>query len=63
VIGFSTLVITGDSDEIVSTADSIKVSNLISKSELEVIPETGHLPKGGAPAEFALAVGKFILIN
>jgi pimeloyl-ACP methyl ester carboxylesterase len=59
VIGFSTLVITGDSDEIVATADSIKVSNLISKSELEVIPETGHLPKGG-PAEFALAVGKFM---
>ena len=62
-IAIPTLVITGDSDKIVKTEDSIKVSQLISGSELVVIPQTGHLPNEEKPAEFAAAITKFILKN
>ena len=62
-IAIPTLVITGDSDKIVKTEDSIKVSQLISGSELVVIPQTGHLPNEEKPAEFAAAITKFISEN
>jgi len=62
-IKIPTLVITGDTDNIVSTADSIEVSNLINNSELVIIPKTGHLPNEESPIEFALAIGRFILNN
>jgi len=59
-IEIPTLVITGDTDNIVSTADSIEVSNLINNSELVIIPKTGHLPNEEAPIEFAFVIAKFI---
>ena len=62
-IAIPALVITGDSDKIVKTEDSIKVSQLISGSELVVIPQTGHLLNEEKPAEFAVAITKFILNN
>ena len=62
-IAIPTLVITGDSDKIVKTEDSIKVSQFISGSELVVIPQTGHLPNEEKPPEFAAAITKFILKN
>lgn len=56
-----TLVITGDSDAIVPTADSKKVAALIKNSVLKVIPRTGHLPNEEAPAEFSAAIRDFVL--
>lgn len=56
-----TLVITGDSDAIVPTADSKKVARLVDGSELVVIPQTGHLPNEEAPAEFTKALIDFIM--
>ena len=54
------LVITGDSDTVVATEDSIRVSELIQGSELVVVPESGHLPNEEKPAEFAEKVIAFI---
>lgn len=59
-ITIPTLVITGDTDEIVATADSIEVSNRIGGSQLVIIPQTGHLPNEESPEEFASAVISFI---
>ncbi|MEY3408071.1 MAG: hypothetical protein RL038_1132 [Actinomycetota bacterium] len=56
-----TLVITGDSDAIVPTADSKKVARLVAGSELVVIPQTGHLPNEEDPAEFTKALIDFIM--
>jgi pimeloyl-ACP methyl ester carboxylesterase len=62
-ISIPTLVITGDTDRIVSPQDSEKVSQLISGSQLVVIPQTGHLPNEEKPTEFAKAITEFILKN
>ena len=55
-----TLVITGDTDEIVATADSRQVAQIMG-ADLVVIPQTGHLPNEEKPIEFANAVSEFIL--
>ena len=55
-----TLVITGDADEIVATADSRQVAQIMGAA-LVVIPQTGHLPNEEKPIEFANAVSEFIL--
>ena len=55
-----TLVITGDTDEIVATADSRQVAQIMG-ADLVVIPQTGHLPNEEKPVEFANAVSEFIL--
>ena len=62
-ISIPTLVITGDTDRIVSPQDSEKVSQLIPSSQLIVIPQTGHLPNEEKPTEFAKAITEFILKN
>ena len=62
-ISIPTLVITGDTDKIVKTEDSVKVSQLISGSDLVVIPQAGHLANEEKPAEFAKAVTDFISKN
>ena len=62
-ISIPTLVITGDTDTIVDTADSVTVSELIAGSELVIIPRTGHLPNEESPEEFAAAVISFIEAN
>jgi pimeloyl-ACP methyl ester carboxylesterase len=59
-ITIPTLVITGDTDRIVATEDSVQVSKLIKGSQLVVIPKTGHLPNEEKPAEFAEALANFI---
>ena len=59
-ISVPTLVVTGDSDVVVDTADSVEVAGIIAGSELVVIPRTGHLPNEESPAEFASAVVSFI---
>jgi pimeloyl-ACP methyl ester carboxylesterase len=55
-----TLVITGDTDKVVTAADSINVSQIIKNSELVIIKNAGHLPNEESPVEFAEAVSSFI---
>lgn len=62
-ISVPTLVLTGDNDLVVETADSIAVSGLIEGAELAVIPKTGHLPNEESPQEFAQAVIDFVQKN
>lgn len=62
-ITIPTLVITGDNDLVVPTADSVEVASLIEGAELVVIPQTGHLPNEESPAEFAKLVVDFISRN
>lgn len=62
-ISIPTLVITGDNDLVVPTADSVEVANRIQGSELVIIPQTGHLPNEESPEEFASAVVDFISRN
>lgn len=50
------LLITGDADTVVPTADTIRLNGLIRGSILEVIPDSGHLPHEEKPAEFLDAV-------
>ncbi len=59
-IKIPTLVITGDSDTIVPTYDSVMVSERIENSKLVKISRTGHLPNEEKPEEFASAVIQFI---
>jgi pimeloyl-ACP methyl ester carboxylesterase len=59
-ITIPTLIITGDTDKIVPTEDSIKVSQIIEGSQLVVIPRTGHLANEEAPSEFAEAISEFL---
>ncbi len=54
------LVITGDTDTVVATEDSVQVSQLIAGAKLVVVPETGHLPNEEKPEEFAKNVTEFI---
>ena len=62
-ISIPTLVLTGDNDLVVETADSIEVAGMISGAELVVIPQTGHLPNEESPKEFAKAVIDFVEKN
>jgi pimeloyl-ACP methyl ester carboxylesterase len=55
-----TLVITGDSDVIVPTEQSIKLSEDIEDSELVILEKTGHLPQEEKPEEFIQAVEIFL---
>jgi pimeloyl-ACP methyl ester carboxylesterase len=57
------LVLTGDNDLVVATADSVSVSGIVEGSELVVIPQTGHLPNEESPQEFAQAVIDFVEKN
>jgi pimeloyl-ACP methyl ester carboxylesterase len=62
-ISIPTLVLTGENDLVVETADSIAVAGLIQGAELVVIPQTGHLPNEESPEEFAQAVIEFVEKN
>ena len=54
------LVITGDDDRIVPTADSIKLAGVLPGAKLVVIPQAGHVPHEEQPAAFIQAVDSFI---
>ncbi len=54
------LVITGDDDRIVPTADSIRLAGELPDAELAVIPACGHVPQEECPAPFLAAVTEFI---
>jgi len=55
-----TLVIAGDDDRIVPTADSVKVSGGISGAELVIVPACGHLPQEEQPQAFLQALEPFL---
>jgi pimeloyl-ACP methyl ester carboxylesterase len=54
------LVITGDTDKIVPTADSIRLANAIPNSKLVIIPQAGHVPHEEQPALFMQAMDEFL---
>ena len=57
-----TLVITGDDDRIVPTAQSIRLAAEIPGAKLVVIPECGHVPQEEQPAAFLAAVSDFMSV-
>ena len=54
------LVITGDDDRIVPTADSVRLGDEIPGAKLVVLPDCGHVPHEECPAPFLQAVNEFI---
>jgi pimeloyl-ACP methyl ester carboxylesterase len=54
------LVITGDDDRVVPTADSIKLAGELPGAQLVVIPDCGHVPHEEKPADFLKAVRDFV---
>jgi pimeloyl-ACP methyl ester carboxylesterase len=54
------LVITGDDDRIVPTADSIRLAGELPNAQLAVIANCGHVPHEEQPAEFMKAVLSFL---
>lgn len=55
-----TLIITGDDDQIVPTAETIKAAGMIRGAELVVIPDCGHVPQEECPQQFMQAVESFL---
>jgi pimeloyl-ACP methyl ester carboxylesterase len=65
-ISQDTLVITGDADNIVPTAEALKLAGLMASAELEVLANTGHLPQEESPVAFIDAIkknAKFLGLN
>jgi len=54
------LIITGDDDRVVPTADSIRLADEIPGSELVVLPACGHVPQEECPQAFLDAVVAFL---
>ena len=59
-LSVDTLIITGDTDGIVATADSVRLNGELPDSTIEIIVESGHLPNEEKPLEFVEAVIKFL---
>jgi pimeloyl-ACP methyl ester carboxylesterase len=62
-ITMPTLVITGDNDTVVATADSVRLASELPNAQLVVIKNCGHLPNEEKPQEFLTAVAAFLLAN
>ena len=62
-ISMPTLVITGDTDEVVATADSIRLAGELPNAQLVVIEDCGHLPNEEKSQEFLTAVAGFLLAS
>jgi pimeloyl-ACP methyl ester carboxylesterase len=60
MITVPTLVVWGDSDEIIPLAQSRAYAQGIPGAKLSIIPECGHAPSIEKPAEFLAAVLPFI---
>lgn len=54
------LIVTGDSDRLVPSWNSERLSHAIPGSRLEVIKKCGHLPHEERPQEFVAIVGNFL---
>lgn len=59
-VSVPTLVITGDSDTIVPTADSVRLARELPDAELVVIENTGHSAQEEAPAQTIRAIESFV---
>jgi pimeloyl-ACP methyl ester carboxylesterase len=59
-INMPVLVITGDDDRIVPTADSVRLSQELPNAKLVVIPQCGHVPHEECPQAFLEAVNEFL---
>ena len=55
-INVPTLLITGDSDTVVETADTVELASLIKNSVLFVVPKSGHLAQEETPEETLKAI-------
>ena len=55
-----TLVITGDDDRIVPTADSVRLASELPNAELVVLPQCGHVPQEECPEPWLVAVTRFV---
>ena len=54
------LVITGENDLTVKTAESIRLARELPCAELVIVPDCGHLPHEEQPEAFLVAVKKFM---
>jgi pimeloyl-ACP methyl ester carboxylesterase len=54
------LVITGDDDRIVPTADSVRLAGELPNAELVVIPGCGHIPQEECPQAVLDAIQTFL---
>ena len=54
------LVITGDDDRIVPTAQSVRLSQELPNAKLVVIPQCGHVPQEECPQAFLQAINEFL---
>lgn len=60
-LNIPTLIITGDSDKIVPTENSVNLAQQLSNvAELVVVPKSGHLTNEENPQEFVAAVAAFL---
>jgi pimeloyl-ACP methyl ester carboxylesterase len=55
------LVLTGDDDRIVATADNIRLGSELPNADLVVLENCGHVPQEECPAAFMNAVESFLL--
>jgi pimeloyl-ACP methyl ester carboxylesterase len=55
-----TLVISGDDDRVVPTAQSVRLARELPNAELVIIPACGHVPHEECPEPFLLAVEDFL---
>ena len=62
-IPFPALVLVGAEDLITPIADATEMQNLIGRSRLVILPETGHLSNLEAPDGFTLALSDFLASN
>ncbi len=54
------LVITGDTDKIVPTADTVRLASELPNDKLVIIPHAGHVPHEEQPVVFMQAVDEFL---
>jgi pimeloyl-ACP methyl ester carboxylesterase len=54
------LVITGDTDRIVPTANSVRLAGALPNAKLIIIPQAGHVPHEEQPVLFLQAVDEFL---
>lgn len=54
------LILTGDDDRVVPTAETLRLASLMPEAELVVLPHCGHLPQEECPEAFLEAVGAFL---
>ena len=56
------LVMTGDDDRIVPTANSLRLADAIRGAQLAVIPDCGHIPQEECPRVFVEAVKNYLVM-